>query len=168
MEKNNITISEAKPHTIKKFELIESYVKTWALKLLNFEKCEGIIFIDCMSNSGVYRDVDGRIVHGTPIRVAKLINEIMGDYPTKKAYLIFNDLNEDKIKLLKSNIPQDTNNFHIITEVSDGNILIKDIAKKLFPNSKFNYLLLYDPYKASIDWDAISPYLKRSYRDLFL
>ena len=51
---NDKLISIAKPHTIKKFELIESYVETWAQKLLQNNWCEGIVFIDCMCNSGIY------------------------------------------------------------------------------------------------------------------
>ena len=46
-------ISKASPHTIKKFELIEEYIKSWAQKLLLTESCNGLIFIDCMCNSGV-------------------------------------------------------------------------------------------------------------------
>lgn len=44
-------ISKASPHTIKKFELIEEYIKSWAQKLLLTESCNGLIFIDCMCNS---------------------------------------------------------------------------------------------------------------------
>lgn len=46
-KKKNI-ISKASPHTIKKFELIEEYIKSWAQKLLLTESCNGLIFIDCM------------------------------------------------------------------------------------------------------------------------
>ena len=45
---NKQLISIAKPHTIKKFELIESYIETWVQKLLNNPKCKRIVFIDCM------------------------------------------------------------------------------------------------------------------------
>ena len=34
-------ITEAKPHTIKKFELIERYVDEWARKILGFEGVNG-------------------------------------------------------------------------------------------------------------------------------
>ena len=40
-------ISKASPHTIKKFELIEEYIKSWAQKLLLTESCNGLIFIAC-------------------------------------------------------------------------------------------------------------------------
>ena len=40
MSSNNKVVSEAKPHTIKKFELIERYVEEWMHKLLNNSLCE--------------------------------------------------------------------------------------------------------------------------------
>lgn len=58
-KKKNV-ISKASPHTIKKFELIEEYIKSWAQKLLLTESCNGLIFIDCMCNSGVYTDDAGQ------------------------------------------------------------------------------------------------------------
>ena len=72
---DNSIITEAAPHTIKKFELISNYVDGWARKILGYGKSRGIIYIDCMSNSGVYTN-NGNIVEGTAIRVAKELNEI--------------------------------------------------------------------------------------------
>ena len=46
--RKNCVISKASPHTIKKFELIEEYIKSWAQKLMLTESCNGLIFIDCM------------------------------------------------------------------------------------------------------------------------
>ena len=60
-QKKNV-ISKASPHTIKKFELIEEYIKSWAQKLLLNDSCNGLIFIDCMCNSGIYTDDDGNPV----------------------------------------------------------------------------------------------------------
>ena len=47
------------------------YVEAWAHKLLQNQYCSGLVFIDCMSNSGEYVDDDGKQVFGTPVRVAK-------------------------------------------------------------------------------------------------
>ena len=47
------------PHTVKKFELISEYTKSWIQKLMNYSRCDGVVYIDCMSNSGVYHDGDG-------------------------------------------------------------------------------------------------------------
>ena len=96
-------ITEAKPHTIKKFELIEKYVEAWAYKILNYHgnpgyaPASGVIFIDCMSNSGVYKDINGNRVEGTALRVAKCLNNVFANYPDKKAILIFNDLESARV-----------------------------------------------------------------------
>jgi three-Cys-motif partner protein len=88
---NKQLISIAKPHTIKKFELIESYIETWVQKLLNNPKCKRIVFIDCMCNSGLYYDENGEIVKGTPIRVANVLRSVAGQYPHKQVFIYFND-----------------------------------------------------------------------------
>ena len=62
---NSKIISDAHQHTVKKFELIETYIKSWAQKLMLTDSCSGIIFIDCMCNSGVYKDDDKNEVYGT-------------------------------------------------------------------------------------------------------
>jgi len=154
----DLTVDTASPHTIKKFELIEEYVKAWAQKLLNFDKCNGIVFIDCMCNNGVYQDDAGNEVFGTPIRVADYLNEIMKHFPSKQAWLYFNDLSADKIVILEKHLPGDTENFHIITQSGDGNNLLKEI--NIPSNQRLHYLLVYDPYTASVDWTALMPFLR--------
>ena len=94
---NNQLISIVKPHTIKKFELIETYIVTWAQKLLNNPKCKKIVFIDCMCNSGVYQKAEGETVYGTPVRVARILRDAAGQYPNKQIYIYLNDNNPDKL-----------------------------------------------------------------------
>ena len=155
----NTIVDTANPHTIKKFELIEEYVKAWAQKLLNFPECRGIVFIDCMCNSGVYNDNAGNGVIGTPIRVANYLRDIMPNYPSKQAWLYFNDLSLEKIALLKTRLPENMDNFHISTLCGDGNDLLKNISIERKEN--LNYLLIYDPYQASVDWSALAPFLRK-------
>lgn len=81
MSSSDEIIGHANPHTIKKFELIEKYVETWAHKLLQNQYCSGLVFIDCMSNSGEYVDDDGKQVFGTPVRVAKYLPQRCGAVP---------------------------------------------------------------------------------------
>ena len=157
---NDEIISKASPHTIKKFELIEAYITTWAQKLMNNESCNGIIFIDCMCNSGLYHDENGEMVYGTPLRVAKVLRDVAGQYPLKQVYLYFNDFNQDKINVLKQNLPAEKNNFHFNISVGDGNVLLKCMGAKLDPDSHLHYFLLYDPYDASIDWEALAPFFR--------
>lgn len=40
---NSKIISDARPHTVKKFELIETYIKSWAQILMLNNKCSGIV-----------------------------------------------------------------------------------------------------------------------------
>jgi three-Cys-motif partner protein len=155
------SLEVAKPHTVKKFEFIEKYVESWIHKLLQLQNCNGIIYIDCMCNSGIYQDIDGRLQYGTPIRVAKLIAKEMGrpDYLRKQAWIYLNDLEESKIDTLKEYLPKDRANCHIITSYGDGNKLLKKIGSQLRSNNRLSYLMVYDPYQADLDWYAIAPFL---------
>lgn len=157
---NKGSIEIAHPHTIKKFELIERYVKSWAQKLMNTESCNGIIFIDCMCNSGIYVDEDGKEVHGTPIRVTEALADVAETYPHKQVELYFNDFTEAKIDMLKKYLPPKKSNFEIVTTAKDGNELLKWIGPQLKESQHMNYFLLYDPYDASIDWIALKPFFR--------
>lgn len=164
---NNEIISKVSPHSIKKFELIEAYVLAWAHKLLEYGRntgnCNGIVFIDCMCNSGMYIDEEtGELIEGSPIRVARVLSEVMREqnYQAQQAWLYFNDLSQEKIDELSKHLPPDTRNFHIKLSSGDGNDLLKAIGSKLSPQAKVNYLLVYDPYQATIDWLALLPFIR--------
>lgn len=157
---NSKIISEAKPHTIKKFELIETYIKSWAQILMLNNSSSGIIFIDCMCNSGVYTDENGKTVYGTPVRVANALLDVARTYTNKQVQLFFNDFDEKKITELKKHLPQDERNFKIVTTTRDGNELLKWIGPQLSQSSHMHFFLLYDPYDASIDWKALLPFFK--------
>lgn len=160
-------ITKIKPHTVVKIELIERYVERWARKILGFKgkagqsPSKGVIFIDCMSNSGLYYDENNNIIEGTGIRVAKKLNDIITNYPGKKAVLIFNDQSAGRIERLEEEIKKrNLNNIEVHYNQTDCNDLLRGLNTNDF-NKSFNTLLLYDPYNASIDWDAISPYLNQ-------
>ena len=157
---NKELISRASPHTIKKFELIEEYIKSWAQKLMLNQYCNGVIFIDCMCNSGLYHDENGVLVEGTPIRVAKILRGVAGQYPHKQVFLYFNDIDQKKTDLLKKNLPSEKGNCHFVVTHEDGNALLKDIGSKLDQRNHLHYFLLYDPYDASIDWEALFPFFR--------
>lgn len=156
---NNETISKASPHTQKKFELISSYIESWAQILLNVDACHGLVFIDCMSNSGVYHDSEGNEIEGTPLRVAKILRNAAGQYPWKQVYVYFNDLDVDKTELLKTRLPKETRNFHVEVKNFDANELLKSIGNRL-DEPNMHYFLLYDPYDAHIDWEALLPFFR--------
>ena len=157
---NSAVVSKASPHTIKKFELIESYVKSWAQKLMQNNYCNGIIFIDCMCNSGVYRDENGNEEFGTPIRVSRILRDVAGQYPKKKVFVYLNDNSEEKIAELKKHLPSESSNFRYSITSKDGNALLKEIGGKLSKSKGLHFFLLYDPYDASIDWSALAPFFR--------
>lgn len=156
---NNETISRASLHTQKKFELIEKYIMPWAQKLMNNASCKGLVFIDCMCNSGLYHDENGETIEGTPLRVARILRDIAGQYPFKQVYLYFNDRDAAKTALLSEKVPKETANFHIEITCKDASELLKTIGPKL-DQPNLHYFLLYDPYDASIDWEALLPFFR--------
>ena len=131
MSSNEEIISHANPHTIKKFELIEKYVEAWAHILLLNKYCTGLVFIDCMSNSGEYVDDDGQQVFGTPVRVAKYLRQVAGQYYGKQIDLYFSDLSAAKTAHLESLMPSETRNFHYHITTEDGNSLAKRLGKAM-------------------------------------
>lgn len=156
---NNETISRASLHTQKKFELIEKYIMPWAQKLMNNASCKGLVFIDCMCNSGLYHDENGETIEGTPLRVARILRDIAGQYPFKQVYLYFNDRDAAKTALLSEKVPKETANFHIEITCKDASELLKTIGPKL-DQPNLHYFLLYGPYDASIDWEALLPFFR--------
>ena len=99
--KKKTIIATAHPHTIKKFELIEEYIKSWSQKLMLYENCNTLVFIDCMCNSGVYFDDDGNLVDGTSVLVANALLNVARKYPSKMVQLYLNDINKKKVEELK-------------------------------------------------------------------
>lgn len=145
-----------KNHTIKKIEIVSEYAKGWAYKILGYEFSEGLIYIDCMSNRGMYLDKDENLVEGTAIRVARIINEINKNH-NKNAILFFNDIDNNKVECLKRAIGElDLQYVKIRYFNLDANELLKKISSMGL--GKYNTLLFYDPYQADIDWEALDPY----------
>lgn len=125
-------ISKASPHTIKKFELIEEYIKSWAQKLLLTESCNGLIFIDCMCNSGVYTDNTGQLVKGTAVRVSEALREAARTYTQKNIHIYLNDKDKARVVELKKHLQQDERNFKIVTSCSDAHELLRTIGSQLY------------------------------------
>lgn len=158
---NDIMIRKVNLHTIKKFELIEKYVESWAYKLLNNEYCKKLIFIDCMCDCGHYYDMHEQDVFGTPVRVSKILNIIAATHKDKQIELYFNDYSTEKITHLKSLVNSNSSNLIINLSNIDGNDLLKKIACEKLDEIGVHYLLFYDPFEAEIDWSAILPYINK-------
>ena len=158
--KKKSVISKASPHTIKKFELIEEYIKSWAKKLLLTDSCDGLIFIDCMCNSGLYIDDAGQGVKGTAVRVSEVLCEVSRTYTDNNIHIYLNDKDKARVDELKKHLPQDERNFKIVTSCSDAHELLLTIGPQLYGTGNFHYFLLYDPYDATIDWKSLLPFFR--------
>lgn len=154
----NNFISVAKPHTIKKFEIINNYVDSWARKILGYTKSEGLYYIDCMSNCGYYTSVNNDSIEGTSVRVAKTLNQIAENYPSKTIDVFFNDYDPEKINYLKSKLPLlGLDRIKIHYSVKDCSEFLNSFDLSKIRNR--NILLVYDPYQATINWYSLSPFL---------
>lgn len=157
---NTKVISVAKPHTIKKFELVELYIRDWIQKLMKTPECKGVVYIDCMSNSGIYHDIYGNEVIGSALRVARILCDAAWQYPSKNVELFFNDKSYEKTELLKQNLPQNASNFHCNVTSLDRDYALEIIWNQIKGRSDWSFFLLYDPYDASINWDMLFPFLR--------
>ncbi|NBH74083.1 three-Cys-motif partner protein TcmP [Clostridiaceae bacterium] len=156
---NSKIVSKASPHTIMKFKLVEEYIKAWAQKLMLNSSCYGLVFIDCMCNSGVYT-YNGETVEGTPIRVAKALLDVAHTYPQKQIQIYLNDNSQEKVDELKKHLPADEGNFKIIVAAKDRDELLEEIGPQLHGRQHLHYFLFYDPYDASINWPVLIPFLR--------
>lgn len=156
---NSKIISKASPHTIMKFQLVEEYIKAWAQKLMLNSSCYGLVFIDCMCNSGVYT-YDGETVEGTPVRVAKVLLDVARTYPQKQVQIYLNDNSQEKVDELKKHLPANEGNFEIIVTAKDRDELLEEIGPQLYGRQHLHYFLFYDPYDASINWPVLIPFLR--------
>lgn len=122
--------------------------------------CYGLVFIDCMSNAGMYEDAEGHPIKGTPLRVADILADVANIYPSKQIQIFLNDNSAFKIDQLKKHLPKNERNFEIITSVKDRDELLEVIGPQLYDRKHLHYFLFYDPYDASINWSVLIPFLK--------
>lgn len=154
------SITNAHPHTILKFKLINEYIRAWAQKLMNNESCHTLVYIDCMCNSGIYLDDDGNAVDGTALLVAKTLEEVAKQYPAKRVELYFNDIDFQKTEELKKHLPENTINFEIDVQNMDVKEYLAHIGPQLSGKNYMHYFLLYDPYDAHIEWEVLVPFFR--------
>lgn len=161
---DNSILDEISHHTEMKIELINKYVESWAYKILQYpgkkvnSKNEGLVFIDCMSNAGMYRRKGtDYLVEGTALRVIRTLGPIMEKNPNKKALLFFNDICSNKIEYLENCAKRiNYKNIEVNTSVLDKNVFLDKFPIKKYTN--YQILLIYDPYKTDIYWNGIAPF----------
>lgn len=165
--------------TKTKFDLMEYYITAWCQKILNYkpeydyQKYNGVIFIDCMSNKGFYQDKENNdIVYGTSKRAFDKLSSCCKEFPEHRFELFFNDYNPQKYDclncLLKSqestqdNLTYSTYNYDVNVFLSEVGLEILNKAKK----NQYHILLFYDPFEIMFDWDILEPYVKSNGIDI--
>ena len=135
IKNNSMTVSRCSPHIVLKFNLIECYVAKWSNVLSASNLCKTLIFIDPMSNSGVYVDNTGNEIEGTAIRVARILKNIADQNPAIKVLILVNDIKQEKINRLREEFLlrglQDTDNFRAKASCGDRHDFLERIGKVL-------------------------------------
>ena len=168
--KNKNLLDDKKEQTTYKIKYVSQYVENWLYVVTNIDQVKNINFIDCMCNAGVYSDGET----GTSIKVLEYFNEFAPQHPDKDFYLILNDINADRIKIILdviNNVGIGSSNIHIVTNNADVNdFLLNDAFFKkyfnCFPNRSSNVVFV-DPYNfCTVKISSLEHFLSRTYCEL--
>ncbi|MFS1026833.1 hypothetical protein ACFC9R_16285 [Enterococcus casseliflavus] len=165
--------------TTIKIDFIEEYAKAWYNKVLSYkpkfgEPANGVVFIDCMSNSGVYQ-FNNSTYPGTSQRIERIFTAQNGTrYSEKDFKIVVNDNCLKKINCQKCTWEKLANkkpnvekiDFHLDVE----NFLNGECLKILEEAKRNNWyiILFYDPFNILINWDSLKPYLNYPKTDIIL
>ena len=108
------------------------------------DSCKGLIFIDCMSNSGIYMDDAGEHVKVTAVLVSEALPGLARTYIDKAVYIYLNDKDAERADELRKHLPQNERNFQIVTSSSDAHELLKTIGPQLYRTVHSHYFRLYN------------------------
>ena len=167
VSKNKNLLDDKKEQTTYKIKYVSQYVENWLYVVTNIDQVKNINFIDCMCNAGVYSDGET----GTSIKVLELFNEFAPQHPDKNFYLILNDINADRIKIILdviSNVVVASSNIHIVTNNADVNDFLLNDAffNKYFncyPNRASNVVFV-DPYNfCTVKISSLEHFLSKTY-----
>jgi len=90
--KKTATLWEAKPHTIAKIELLETYLKPWFAILGRSRPGQGIVYVDGFCGPGEYKNH----TKGSPIAAVNAANSVLNDsqgaWKAGDVHLIFMDV----------------------------------------------------------------------------
>ena len=89
------------------------------------------------------------------------------DYKSE-SLLSFSGVYQPKKEMKDSKIPialttflsANERNFKIVTSCGDAHELLRTIGPQLYGTGHLHYFLLYDPYDATIDWEALLPFFR--------
>ena len=143
---------DIKDHTRAKIDYVSNYVIEWLRVASNDKNSKRICFVDAMSNCGIYKKLD----FCTCLRILDIFYLESIKYPGKDYFIYLNDIDSDKINVLKEIISYYKNklikrtNLHIDIRNKDAAVfldLISGCMKFGYNPSERNYILLYvDPY----------------------
>ena len=147
IKKHAKILDDKKAQTTNKIKYVSKYVENWLYVMANAKFSEGINFIDCMCNAGIYLDGD----FCTSIEVLKLFVASAAIHKDKTFNLYFNDYSEERISVLKEVIAKvyktSLQNLHIYISQKDVNeylsCLSRETKRFLYPQATILYV---DPY----------------------
>lgn len=112
-------LTDKKEQTSKKIQYVTDYVSRWVEISGVRSDVLGITFVDCMCNAGVYRDGDCC----TAIEVLNLFYSAAKKYPTKAFRLMCNDIDREKISILRTIISKNRQNLkNVFVEFSNRDV----------------------------------------------
>ena len=95
---NTKALTDKKQQTDYKIKYVTVYVRQWVIISSKRTDISEIVFIDSMCNAGVYYDGD----LATCIEVMHIFTEAAEQHPTKTYILRLNDIDAEKISILKT------------------------------------------------------------------
>lgn len=168
---NDKFLTKKKEQTNKKIEYVKKYVELWALVMLERDEIDTINFFDCMCNAGIYKDGD----YCTAIEVLLIFYELCDKYPQKKCYVWFNDIDKNKIRILRDIIEKipEKQNLNVKINNCDVNSYLEKLCenpiidnKQIFRFGSANIIYV-DPFNfGTVQIPKISAILEKYYCEL--
>lgn len=164
---NTKALTKKKQQTDYKIKYVTEYVRQWVIISSERTDISDIVFIDCMCNAGVYYDGD----LCTSIEVMQIFSEAAEQHPSKNYVLRLNDIDSEKIDILKcviTKLRKKLPNFLIYISNKDVNEYLEQINNSA---SVFGYgksvVLYVDPYDfGTVHIPKVSAILKKHYCEL--
>lgn len=163
---NPSAIQSKKEQTSKKIQYVTSYVEKWLYVMTERSTTTDIVFIDAMSNSGIYSDGD----LGTAPKVCRMFSRFSKRHPKLKFHMYINDANEERMKscgAICRHFSPDKQRIVIRASHLDVNDYLNFIAcsESSLPQGFGTAILLFvDPYNAhTVRFGAMRAFIKNHY-----
>lgn len=158
-------LTDKKQQTDYKIKYVSEYVKLWSIISAERNDISEISFIDCMCNSGVYKDGDCC----TSIEVLSVFLNSAIKHKNKKYKLYLNDINEQSIsnteKIVNNVLKPEIKNVSVYYDSEDVNCYLEGLRTRdnIFGYGK-SVILYIDPYDfGTVHIPIISEILKHHY-----